>query len=876
MAQVCVSCPSCQATLTLNHPWAPGVGARCPRCQFEFALPDAASFAAPRSGPLDSPLGPPSGRYAAALGLDQQDRSPGGYSQPAEDPPTSSSKPLLVVLAIFGALLGTAIVAIMILATKGGPNAQQPIAQQPSAQQPFANQPPGAQAPLAPAAAGQPPVAQTAGQASSYSTPAAFGSTPVGQAVAAPANSSVLAYRWNPGEDYVYYFNIQADVAGAPDASSGSVSLKASSQGATESARPPEIQHGSGTGFLVTSDGYLVTCAHVVENATKIDVVVGPQTLPGQVIALDKPHDLAIVRVQAANLPIVPLANSDAVQLAQEVRAVGYPLSNVLGESVKITRGTVSGMVNSEGRRLFQVDASINPGNSGGPVVNELGHVVGVASAKLAGEDIDGVGFAVISNDVQALLSAHRVPFQAAQPGVRLDGPELARRVTPAVVMLKVAIAAGGVGRRQALEFHGSVSSTNQRTMPSGRRINTPNFPQFDRGKLVLTEYGELVEVTGEAQLPYLLGGLGPLTIEPLSASGERSWRSERVVALTQTIEEESPSGMSFRFRRPRGFRSPFASQTKVVITPAMETMQYELLASSGQSWQIKKRYQFKTLGSQGGQAPFEVNGEGVLTFNQPGGFAEKLEYRANVLRNSGNVSVTTPVTLNWHRATAAELADAQRRAAAAEANRKAEEARAAAPMTNEELEQALADLAPAQTDFFRRHKALEALQKRQPVDAQRARVIGAASALTTDSNSSIREDAVRVMGAWGVKDTVPQLVSFLDRFDQGLRRAAIDGLGKIKDDSAAAALAPLLANQSDQHNAARALEAIGEIAEPAVIPMLTHGDQHVRFEACKLLGKIGGKDSVAAIKKLLLREQDGLVKLGAEGALRDLGKKGL
>lgn len=868
MAQVCVSCPSCQAALSLNHPWAPGVGARCPRCHFEFALPDAASFAAPMTGQLGSPLGPSLGRYGAALGLDQQARGLSGYSQPAVSS-AAGSKSLLVVLAIFGALLGTAIVAIMILATGDGPAAQQPVAQ----------------APLAAAAANQPPVAQTAGQANAYPASAtgtqpaaapALGATPVSQTSSTAPAALAMSYRWNPGEEYVYFFNIQADVGGAPDASSGSVTLKASSQPAADSNKPPEIQHGSGTGFLVTSDGYLVTCAHVVENATKIDVVVGAQTMPGQVIAMDKPHDLAIVRVSATNLPIVPLANSDAVQLAQEVRAVGFPLSNVLGESVKITRGTVSGMVNSEGRRLFQVDASINPGNSGGPVVNELGHVVGVASAKLAGEDIDGVGFAVISNDVQALLNAHRVPFQAAQGGARLDGPELARRVAPAVVMLKVAIAAGGVGRRQALEFHGSVSTTNHRTLLSGRRINTPNFPQFDRGKLVLTEYGELVEVTGEAQLPYLLGGLGPLTIEPLSSSGERSWRSERVVALTQTIEEESPTGMSFRFRRPRGFRSPFASSTKVVITPAMETMQYELLPGGGEAWQIKKRYQFKTLGSQGGQPPFEVNGEGVLTFNRPGGFAEKLEYRSNVLRNSGNVSATIPVTLSWHRATAAELADMKRRAAEAEANRKAEEARAAAPMTKEEFEQTLADLAPAQTDFFRRQKALDALKKRQPVDAQRAQVLGAVSALTTDSNSSIREDAVRVMGVWGVKDTVPQLVAFLDRFDPGLRRATIEALGKIKDATAAAALAPLLANQSDQHEAARALEAIGAIAEPAVIPLLTHADQHVRFEVCKLLGKIGGKDSVAAIKKLLLREQDGLVKLGGEGALRDLGKKGL
>ncbi|HUY87433.1 MAG TPA: HEAT repeat domain-containing protein [Pirellulales bacterium] len=84
------------------------------------------------------------------------------------------------------------------------------------------------------------------------------------------------------------------------------------------------------------------------------------------------------------------------------------------------------------------------------------------------------------------------------------------------------------------------------------------------------------------------------------------------------------------------------------------------------------------------------------------------------------------------------------------------------------------------------------------------------------------------------------------------------------------------LANQSDQHDAARALEAIGEIAEPAVIPLLTRADQQVRYNACALLGKIGGAKSVATIKKLLLREQEHHVKFGAEIAMKALGKKGL
>jgi HEAT repeat protein len=130
-------------------------------------------------------------------------------------------------------------------------------------------------------------------------------------------------------------------------------------------------------------------------------------------------------------------------------------------------------------------------------------------------------------------------------------------------------------------------------------------------------------------------------------------------------------------------------------------------------------------------------------------------------------------------------------------------------------------------------------------------------------------------MGAWGTKDDVPKLVKLLDQLDSLIRMAAIEALGKIKDPASAEALAPLLANQSDQHNAARALEALGEIAEPAVIKMLHHADKQVRYHACKTLGKVGGKRSVAAIKKQLRAERDNFARLGAEGALRDLQKRG-
>gem|GEM_PF-3326608 len=473
-----------------------------------------------------------------------------------------------------------------------------------------------------------------------------------------------LAYRFNRGEEYAYSFTVKADIAGTQNNASGMNTLTLSNEAAPgDLAAQVKQGKGSGSGFIVTNDGYIVTCAHVVEESTHIEAAIGAQTYPAQIVAFDREHDLAVVRVAAANLPTVSLANSDAVQLGQEVRAVGFPLSNVLGESVKITRGTIAGVVNTSGRKLFQVDASINPGNSGGPLVNEMGQVVGVASAKLTGEDIDGVGFAVPASDVLTLLRSKGITPASGGAAQRLDGAELARAVTPAVALLKVTTGPSGFGaaNRLALDYSGNVNTSGPPRVVG--RIRMPGFPnhESDRGKLLLTERGELLNVTGNSnvQLPYLLGPVGTFPIEPLGAGEQRNWQVQHATTLTQISSEESNSPFSLRSRhRARGaFGSPFGqSQATVVVTPAMETNSYELTAINGELATITKRYTFQTLDPAGAQPVAKMTGEGTITFNRAKGCAEKMDFRANLVRTVSNVTVTIPMTMEWRRLSKEEL----------------------------------------------------------------------------------------------------------------------------------------------------------------------------------------------------------------------------
>ncbi|MBD3749900.1 MAG: Do family serine endopeptidase [Sphingobacteriales bacterium] len=179
---------------------------------------------------------------------------------------------------------------------------------------------------------------------------------------------------------------------------------------------PPPM--GKGSGVIVTSDGYIMTNNHVVENAEKIEVILtDKRVLQAKVIGRDKNTDLALIKVNATDLPVVKLGNSDDVKVGQWVLAIGYPLTL---EST-VTAGIVSakarqiGIIGSEDQpqnvdpnnppvssgieSFIQTDAVINRGNSGGALVNTKGELIGINSAIASQSGVyEGYGFAIPVN----------------------------------------------------------------------------------------------------------------------------------------------------------------------------------------------------------------------------------------------------------------------------------------------------------------------------------------------------------------------------------------------------------------------------------------------------------------------------------------------
>ena len=168
------------------------------------------------------------------------------------------------------------------------------------------------------------------------------------------------------------------------------------------------VKQGSGSGIIISEDGYIVTNQHVIADATEITIILNSgQEHVATLIGADEKTDLAVLKIDATGLTAAVLGDSNLVEVGDLAVAIGNPLGQELAGTV--TAGVISAVnrkmtVDNRSYNLVQTDAAINPGNSGGALVNKYGEVIGINSIKMSQSGVEGIGFAIAMSEAKPII----------------------------------------------------------------------------------------------------------------------------------------------------------------------------------------------------------------------------------------------------------------------------------------------------------------------------------------------------------------------------------------------------------------------------------------------------------------------------------------
>ncbi len=209
-----------------------------------------------------------------------------------------------------------------------------------------------------------------------------------------------------------------------------------------------ETWKGSGSGFILSSDGYIVTNHHVIDKSKSIEVTItndeGIKDYSAELIKSDESIDLAILKINdkkfLSNVKIANGIRRSGVRAGEEVFALGYPLTFIMGEEVKFTDGRISSLTGFQGDiKSFQTTIPIQPGNSGGPMIDHQGNLLGITTSVLNKKVAENVSYSIKISNMLDLIEV--LPFDIQLPGEvnsRDDLPELVDRLAKQTVFIKV------------------------------------------------------------------------------------------------------------------------------------------------------------------------------------------------------------------------------------------------------------------------------------------------------------------------------------------------------------------------------------------------------------------------------------------------------
>jgi serine protease Do len=279
---------------------------------------------------------------------------------------------------------------------------------------------------------------------------------------------------------------------------------------------PGSVDTSFGTGFIIESNGYIITNNHVVDDpkAEYNVILLDGQRFPARVVGFDSYYDIALLKIEAVNLATVPLGNSDALETGQTVFAIG----NSLGKyQHTVSKGVVSGLGRSISpgtqsdpkprlQNLIQTDAAINPGNSGGPLVNMSGQVIGMNTA--VDRDGEGVGFAIPVNVFKESIQQMKSSGKVSRPYIGLNFVTITRsvqatqRLTQSQGAYVITVVAGSPAARAGIQPNDIIIAIDRQTLSERTELDQV-IQRYQAGNQVMIT---LLRAGKELQLPVILG----------------------------------------------------------------------------------------------------------------------------------------------------------------------------------------------------------------------------------------------------------------------------------------------------------------------------------------------------------------------------------
>ncbi|HIV79861.1 MAG TPA: trypsin-like peptidase domain-containing protein [Candidatus Avanaerovorax faecigallinarum] len=267
------------------------------------------------------------------------------------------------------------------------------------------------------------------------------------------------------------------------------------------------VTEGAGSGVIVDTDGYIMTCNHVIDGASAITVTLKDGTsYEAKVIGADEKTDVAIIKIEADNLTAATYGNSDELSVGDLAVAIGNPLGELGGSA---TTGVISALdreltVEGQNMTLLQTDASINPGNSGGGLFDGEGNLIGIVVAKSSGSNVEGLGFAIPINTAaeigKELIENGHVTGRAALGVSVIDASDAQTAMQYGLQLTGIYIAevtgseakAAGFERGDMIYYIDDTQIDSSATLSSVLLDHKPG----DKVKVIVVRDGKTVELT--------------------------------------------------------------------------------------------------------------------------------------------------------------------------------------------------------------------------------------------------------------------------------------------------------------------------------------------------------------------------------------------